>query len=458
MRGAVLTMNKWVLSALVACLSVSTSHASLNDDMNHFFNHLGYAQNTTTPKVWQGQAAGYATGGGLYARTSTKDIQLVSLQLPSLNAGCGGIDMFLGSFSFISKDEFIQFAKSILSNAPGLFFDLALKTVTPQLAAAKDFLQKLASDVNGANMSSCQAARAIVGGLWPQTQENASAICETIGTDSSFFSDWAAARQGCGTGNQYKNMAGKAGPAMADQVLRDKNLMWDALDRHAMFMGNKELREFAMSMTGTLIYDDGGKPRWLPPMGARDDIIHALLHGGSASIYVCNDSSCLNTTVAKVSISADNALSNRVSKLLTSISSKAQDDLPLSEEEKGFITSTSIPVLHYLVNPLALGVSNTLMLQLADYISFDILVQYLQEIMLQARVMLSGRNYPGVAMHSLEDSMQDTNRQIATLQAREQVQQSALMVVDRQMSYMRQQLSGRLLERYQSNYHFVGGQ
>ncbi|HCN7996740.1 TPA: hypothetical protein N6395_002765 [Escherichia coli] len=37
-----------------------------------------------------------------------------------------------------------------------------------------------------------------------------------------------------------------------------------------------------------------------------------------------------------------------------------------------------------------------------------------------------------------------------------QVQQDALLVVDRQMSYMRQQLSARMLSRYQNNYHFGG--
>ncbi|MDW6570395.1 hypothetical protein RNO48_26060, partial [Escherichia coli] len=35
-------------------------------------------------------------------------------------------------------------------------------------------------------------------------------------------------------------------------------------------------------------------------------------------------------------------------------------------------------------------------------------------------------------------------------------QQDALLVVDRQMSYMRQQLSARMLSRYQNNYHFGG--
>ncbi|MGK0603469.1 conjugal transfer pilus assembly protein TraH [Yokenella regensburgei] len=450
-------VKKSVLAGAL-CFYTLMAGASLNDDMNKFFGKLGYEQNTTTPKVWQGQAAGYATGGALYARTSAKDVQLVSLQLPSLNAGCGGIDMFLGSFSFISKDEFIQFAKSILSNAPGLFFDLALKTVTPQLASAKDFLQKLASDVNSSNMSSCQAARGIVGGLWPETQENASAVCQTIGSDSNFFSDWAAARQGCGTGGQYKNMSNKAGADMKDQVLRNKNLIWESLEKNQVFSGNKELKEFAMSLTGTLIFDDDGKPTWLEPQTTKEDIIHALLNGGTAQIYTCNDSECLKTAVGQVTISADSSLSGQVNKMLQSISSKAYADEALTDKERGFISSTSVPVLRYLVDPLSLGISDSVIYQLSDYISFDILIQYMQEIIQQSQMMLASKSYPEGAMKSLKEGLGKANQLMAIMQSRVQVQQSALMVVERQMSYMRQQLSGRLLDRYQNNYRFSGGQ
>ncbi len=58
--------------------------------MNQFFNKLGFAS-IPQPGVWQGQAAGYAYGGSLYARTQVKNIQLISMTLPDINAGCGGI-------------------------------------------------------------------------------------------------------------------------------------------------------------------------------------------------------------------------------------------------------------------------------------------------------------------------------------------------------------------------------
>ena len=94
-----------------AVLGLSFSAAAdVNGDMNNFFNKLGFASNTSQPQVWQGQAAGYASGGSLYARTQVKTIQLVSMTLPDINAGCGGIDAYLGSFSFINSEQLQRFA------------------------------------------------------------------------------------------------------------------------------------------------------------------------------------------------------------------------------------------------------------------------------------------------------------------------------------------------------------
>ncbi len=153
---------------LVLCAALLTftpaASADVNSDMNQFFNKLGFASNTTQPGVWQGQAAGYAYGGSLYARTQVKNIQLISMTLPDINAGCGGIDAYLGSFSFINGDQLQRFVKQIMSNAAGYFFDLALQTTVPEIKTAKDFLQKMASDINSMNLSSCQVAQGLVGG------------------------------------------------------------------------------------------------------------------------------------------------------------------------------------------------------------------------------------------------------------------------------------------------------
>ncbi len=438
-------------------LASALAHADVNSDLNHFFGKLGFESNTTMPHAWQGQAAGYASGGSIYMRTAVKQVQLVSIQVPSLNAGCGGIDAYLGAFSHINGDQLQRFVKQIMGNAAGYFFDLALQTTVPEMKQAKDFLQKLASDVNSMNMSSCQAAQGIVGGLWPKTTVSQQKICQDIAGEQNLFSDWAASRQGCTLGGQYGSVTDKASDKMKDQVLKNKNLMWESLSKNTLFNSNRELKEFAMSLTGTLIFDATGNIKPLVALTTNEDIIKAMMNGGTANIYACDTTTlCLAPSVKPVTISEANSMNGQVKKLLTSIQNKAISDTPLTEQEKGFISSTSVPVLKYLVDPQSLGVANTLLYQLSDYIGYDILMQYLQELIQQARIMLGSSNYPEPAIEQLHNSLNQASQNIAVLQSRVQINQSALMVVDRQMSYMRQQLSSRLLERYQSNYKFGG--
>lgn len=439
-------------------LFISTAvSADVNGDLNNFFGKLGFESNTTMPHAWQGQAAGYASGGSLYMRTAVKQVQLVSMQVPSLNSGCGGIDAYLGAFSHINGEQLQRFVKQIMGNAAGYFFDLALQTTVPEMKQAKDFLQKIASDINSMNMSSCQAAQGIVGGLWPKTAVSQQKVCQDIAGESNMFSDWAASRQGCTLGGQYGSVTDRADAKMKDQVLKNKNLMWESLSKNSLFNSNRELKEFAMSLTGTLIFDAKGNIKTLVPLTTNEDIIKAIMNGGAANIYACDTNiECINPTVKPVMISQANAMSGQVKKLLTSIQNKAISDTPLTEKEKGFISSTSVPVLKYLVDPQSLGVANTLLYQLADYIGYDILMQYLQELIQQASTMLGSSSYPGPAIKQLQQSLSQTSQSLSVLQSRVQVNQSTLIVVDRQMSYMRQQLSSRLLERYQSNYRFSG--
>ncbi|EKB5322652.1 conjugal transfer protein TraH [Salmonella enterica] len=451
--------NLPVLCCAVMLALSPQSFADVNNDMNQFFNKLGFASNTTQPAVWQGQAAGYATGGSLYARTQVKNIQLVSMTLPDINAGCGGIDAYLGSFSFINGEQLQRFVKQIMSNAAGYFFDLALQTTVPEIKTAKDFLQKMASDINSMNLSSCQAAQGIVGGLFPRTQVSQQKVCQDIAGESNIFADWAASRQGCTVGGDSDKVRDKASDKDKERITKNINIMWNALAKNRMFDGNKELKEFVMTLTGSLVFGPNGEITPLPARTTDREIIRALMEGGTAKVYHCNDSDkCLKVVAdTSVTISKDNALKSQITKLLSSIQNKAVSDTALDDKEKGFISSTTIPVFKYLVDPQMLGVSNSLIYQLTDYIGYDILLQYIQELIQQARAMIATGNYDEAVIAHITDNLNEASRQIATFQSQVQVQQDALLVVDRQMSYMRQQLSARMLSRYQSNYHFGGG-
>ena len=95
-RIASLLAVTWVTTPLV-------SHsADLNAEMQGMFNDLGALGNVTTPGAFRGQAMNLYTGGSLMMRAPGRNYPLATVQLPSLRAGCGGIDIYGGAFSFIN--------------------------------------------------------------------------------------------------------------------------------------------------------------------------------------------------------------------------------------------------------------------------------------------------------------------------------------------------------------------
>ncbi|MEN4931770.1 conjugal transfer pilus assembly protein TraH [Erwinia billingiae] len=451
-------LRQFLLSAATALVISSPALADVQGDLNGFFGSLGYDGNVSKAQAWQGQAAGYMTGGSVYLRNPVKQVQLISMQVPSLNAGCGGIDAYLGAFSFINGAELQRFVKQIMSNAAGYAFDLALQTMVPELKQAKDFLQKLASDVNSANMSSCQAAQGIIGGLWPVSQVSNQKICQDIAGESNLFSDWAASRQGCTVGGQGDSVTGRAGDDMKDQVLKNKNLVWDALGRNHLFDGNRQLKELVMSIVGSIIFNKTGDVTILTPMVDNRDVITVLMRGGTAKIYGCDDADlCLGPTVTDVTVSSDNGLVTLVRTIMLSINQKLGDDTGMTDREKGFINTTSVPVLKYLTNSRSMGMSPTYLIQVADFIAQDLMIQYLQELVKQAGQSLAGKNFPEQAAGELRNNVAQAQSLLAQMKLQSAADQNALDGIDRNMQYLQQQVSTIISTSYQGNYRWGNG-
>ncbi|MCV5916761.1 conjugal transfer protein TraH, partial [Escherichia coli] len=163
---------------------------------------------------------------------------------------------------------------------------------------------------NSMNLSSCQAAQGIIGGLFPRTQVSQQKVCQDIAGESNIFADWAASRQGCTVGGKSDSVRDKASDKDKERVTKNINIMWNALSKNRMFDGNKELKEFVMTLTGSLVFGPNGE---ITPLSARTtdrSIIRAMMEGGTAKIYHCNDSDkCLKVVAdTPVTISRDNAL------------------------------------------------------------------------------------------------------------------------------------------------------
>lgn len=161
-EGAEIMRNK--LKQLVSLLLVATltmvsvpASAGLADALDGMF-----MSNSTSGGAFTSQSRGGMVGGGAALRSPVRNINLVAFDPPRFSAGCGGIDMFAGSFSFINADALVALFRQIAANAVGVAFKAAIDAINPALGKLmQDFQNKLQA-LNQMMKNTCAVANSIV--------------------------------------------------------------------------------------------------------------------------------------------------------------------------------------------------------------------------------------------------------------------------------------------------------
>ena len=289
--------------SLSLCLS---AHAGFLQD---FYDNAGAQTSYTSAGLYASSSMDLLTGGRFVVKVPRRDFEPYYLQAPHLKAGCGGIDVFLGAFSVPSKEEFLNFLRSIGTALPGLAFQLALQSLAPdlneQVAQFRDMLMRLSREMG----DSCHAAQTLL--------------------DSTGASQWIT-----GMGQRARNALRSTGQAEdqsdADAMTRtdggkvldnvperrdtegnlleasELNLTW------ALLKGGKsplstDNREVMMTLVGTTVYVKAGsgadttvEERSFGPL----DLLNTMLGEetseslpADALIYRCDETEkCLNPT------------------------------------------------------------------------------------------------------------------------------------------------------------------
>ncbi|TKB23101.1 hypothetical protein FCL47_23910 [Desulfopila sp. IMCC35006] len=119
--------------------------------------------NTTQSGYFQGQQRGYYSAGSFSGRWKSTADYPVTLEMPKVKSGCGGIDVFMGGFSFMDSDYLVDKLQAILSNAAGVAFDLGLKTLCEQCSNTIKNFEALSDALNQMQIDECAAAKSLVG-------------------------------------------------------------------------------------------------------------------------------------------------------------------------------------------------------------------------------------------------------------------------------------------------------
>ena len=305
-----------IIAAMMAAACLATAapppvHAAgIQDQMDSLF---GSMSNTTAPGVWNTQRRGVFAGGQYTAKNRIMNENIISFVPPSFEAGCGGIDLFGGSFSFINAEQFVQLMRGVAANAAGYAFQLALGSMCQDCAAIIENLQKKIQQLNQFFGNSCQLAQGIVndtlGAALKKQDTEASKISFTKGI-GDIFESWTQT-----TGESPVTKAATNAPDAFKKRVQG-NLVWRALKSKSVsswFSGGDEaMLEAMMNVTGTVIVGemkdagDGKKqPEYTRLAGNKirlKDLIDGT-QGASVTMYRCDtkdEDGCLKPTTQSV--------------------------------------------------------------------------------------------------------------------------------------------------------------
>lgn len=120
------------------------------------------ATSSSSGGYFEGQKRNYLFGGSYSARWPTSTDYPITIQTPRLSIGCGGIDAFLGGFSFLGFDYLVDKLQAMIMNAPAIAFDLALNAMTQQLSSSMKSFEGIINTLNSMSMNECEGARSLL--------------------------------------------------------------------------------------------------------------------------------------------------------------------------------------------------------------------------------------------------------------------------------------------------------
>jgi conjugative transfer pilus assembly protein TraH len=160
---------KITMTAVLVCTFAGSVIAPVATAGDWVGDWLKNAQGSSGGSI-QTQQRGFYMGGNYSLHTPSKTDSFVSARAPSFSAGCGGIDFFAGSISFMSADQLVAKLQRILQNAAGVAFQMALETLCSKCVQIMNSMESIANALNGMSMNDCQAAKGLVTGLKSSVQ------------------------------------------------------------------------------------------------------------------------------------------------------------------------------------------------------------------------------------------------------------------------------------------------
>ena len=127
--------------------------------------------NSTAPQTLHTNDRSAIFGGSFEMRVPVNNINIATFNPPRFDAGCNGINLSLGSFSFINKDQIIKDLKQIAAGSSALLFKAAIDAISPNLSKLMDYFHDQLMKLNRFFGNTCQAASMLANGAKAQIKD-----------------------------------------------------------------------------------------------------------------------------------------------------------------------------------------------------------------------------------------------------------------------------------------------
>lgn len=230
------------------------ANASLKDAMNSLFSST-----STSPQAFTTQRQFGVAGGSLTLRPIGKPINIAQMSRPRFDAGCGGIDLYFGSFSFINGEQFEQLLRSIASQAAGFAMKAALQLMCNPCAAILDNLEAAIRAMNALAKNTCAIMNKPVSESFGPLVEATRRLGTSISTAANKAADWFKSEDKSQA--QTPTETAKGGDPNAANNSLAGNFVWKAANETfdggantlREFVGKQAAIELMMALYGTKI-------------------------------------------------------------------------------------------------------------------------------------------------------------------------------------------------------------
>lgn len=323
--------------------------SSFGNKASEWFDKMNIVSNTTSSDSINSQLGVHYLGGHGTVKSGVVSTNPIHVSLPTISAGCGGIDYTMGAINIASKDEMKKALKSIASNGTSYAFLLALETASPQVGSTVKSVQHWANQLNAININSCEIASTLVQGAWPKVQGASQYICSHTGTSNGLFKDLIEARHGCRDDSKKTEETQKIAKKNKGFLAGSYNIAWEILKNDGQL--DQQTKELFLTIVGTIVVTNksDGNPQIAHHPSKLDDAMKVILQGGTIENAYRMGKDGVSIQKTELFVSQDEAWKNKVRKNLSSIQDKILAEAhgersSLSLEERQLLQGTKFPI------------------------------------------------------------------------------------------------------------------